>query len=652
MDLDEELAKRDERIAQLEKEVALAEKDKEIEKLEAIKAKDVQIAKLEQKLKQTKTVPTKTKTSKPLFQFTPRLRKLTASSLAVMVLVAGFIFFVPSVLAADPAINYADPDNLGRFADTNDGDGVQWTVNVTDADGDLAWVKLYSNSTGTWELFYDSGALGGVSYHNASGQNGNWTGSWILYYYNISADDGTTHDTTYSFTTGYQWGSPVMAYLADEDLCKNAVLLKNATSDHYLFSELVDGDVDVKTSDTCTNWSLRPKSADVASGEYLSASFTYNNQPSCLYQLTYLRRGYLDGASWTEVSTGIRQKGVTYYSSGADVIYYNGKWNIVAAIGDEEGSHICQWTGTFPSSWTKVATLHTGHQCGGGYPRETFHYPTLAVLNGTLHCMYKDNGFDLHWQTYDGASWTDKGTIGGDSLNLGGYTACDYSDCHGGNYYQACIVTDQINQQVVVVYINNDGDLVYRVTDNTTSWSDSHLILSEGSYDIGFPHIEFIDSRLMITISYNARGNYNIYTISSPGYTGISGSNYNSALNRIQWDDASPSDTNVNSSVFSLKNLDNRDIATIQWHFEDIGEITADSNIAVWTNMSGSWANIGATDASGNVSVLDISGLMAGGGEWIPGQRTYWMVEILDVGSVSEDIHSTDEDFYYKITFA
>lgn len=153
-----------------------------------------------------------------------------------------------------------------------------------------------------------------------------------------------------------------------------------------------------------------------------------------------------------------------------------------------------------------------------------------------------------------------------------------------------------------------------------------------------------------MTFSYNLRGNYNIYTMSSPDYSG-SATGLNYTLNRIQWPDASPGDTNVNSTIFSLKNLDNRDIKTIMWHIDDLGEITSNANFEMWTNMSGSWASIGTTDATGNITTLDISGEMAGGGEWEPGMNTWWKLEILAVGSVSEDIHSCDESIYYRVTF-
>ncbi|GAH36357.1 unnamed protein product, partial [marine sediment metagenome] len=128
-----------------------------------------------------------------------------------------------------------------------------------------------------------------------------------------------------------------------------------------------------------------------------------------------------------------------------------------------------------------------------------------------------------------------------------------------------------------------------------------------------------------MSFGYNLRGNYNVYTISSPGYAArISGFNY--TYNRIQWPDAAPDDTHVNSTIFALKNIDNRSIATIMWHFEDIGEITVAGNIKVWSNMSGTWTDSWTVDG-GNTSEIDISAVK--GAEWTPGELLYWKAEIL-----------------------
>ncbi|GAI05091.1 unnamed protein product, partial [marine sediment metagenome] len=342
--------------------------------------------------------------------------------------------------------------------------------------------------------------------------------------------------------------------------------------------------VDVKNSTTGTNWSLEPKSADVHAGSGVSGGFTYNNMPYVMYiSGEYHYSSHWNGTAWISASTGITGHRYSppyhYYHYGADAIYYDGLWNLVC--GDPVLHPLRHFTGSFPSTWSVVQEL----EVGGGATAQW--YPGLAILNGTLHCTYRNYGSDLHWQTYDGAAWTDKGDI---ELDIG--VSCT-------------MVKDPVNQQLVCVYVNGAGDLVYRTTDNLTAWSDNHTILSKGSYTIRNPHVEFIDSRLVVSFSYNLRGNYNIYTISAPDYSGrISGLNY--TLNRIQWPDAAPDDTHVNSTVFSLKNINNRNITTITWHFEDIGEITAADNFKVWTNMSGAWSNLSTCDVSGNVTTLDI----------------------------------------------
>ena len=608
---------------------------------------DKQIIEAEEKIEKLKT--RKEKKELPKMSISSRTRKVIVVLLIGFMLIVAPLLFVNRVIAANPVVVYTSPVNEGKFAETNDGDGITWIVNVSDGDSDIAKVVLMENSSGTWSVFYDSGALGGVAYHNTSGFNGNWTGSWVKYWWNISVNDGSWHNTTYSFTTAYQWGDPQMAVLDDAGTLTYPVMFKNNTGDYYLWYNR-NAVNRFKTSDTGTNWSLEPTEA-TAWGTYYypSSAFTYDNYPYFLFVKSdwYLYSAHWDGSSWTTSSTGIDQfvgNAWDYSSLLADCIYYNGVWSMVAGYAGTN-CYLYFYTGTFPSSWTYVATLDTGYQFSTGDGRRmSLWYPSLAVFNGTLHLIHKDDGCNLAWQTYNGVSWTDKGQIGGDSLDMGGGTDIGYIQ------YGSSMVKDPINQQLVCAYINNAGDLVYRTTDNTTSWSDSQLILSKGAYDIRTSRIEYIDHRLVISFSYNLRGNYNIYTISSPGYSGdVSGLNY--TYNRIQFPDAAPGDTFVNSTIFSMKNIDNRDIKTITWHFEDIGEIANASNIRMWTNMSGAWTSIGTTGADGNIATLDISGLMAGGGEWIPGQTIWWKAEILATGAVNEDIHTCDESIFYKVTF-
>jgi len=76
------------------------------------------------------------------------------------------VAYTTIVSGASPSVVYASPDNTDTFVDVWRGKGVNVTVNVSDGDGDLNQVVLKWNNSGSWDTFYDSGALGGVSYHN------------------------------------------------------------------------------------------------------------------------------------------------------------------------------------------------------------------------------------------------------------------------------------------------------------------------------------------------------------------------------------------------------------------------------------------------------------------------------------------------------
>jgi hypothetical protein len=601
----------------------IEETNRKIEKLSTLKMKQEEL----------KRIGGSSGKSRKVYAFRSR-RFITLFLVACMFAVELSFVFMNTASAADPTIVTATPENGSFFANANTGNGVDWAFNVSDADTDIQEVRLLSNDSGTWAIFYDSNALGGVAYHNTNGRNPNWTGNWVKYYWNISVDDGTWHNTTYSFTTGYQWGDPQMAVLDDgAGEYVGGSIVKNSTGDYYLMTvNHTSTHLMSKTSDTGTNWSLRPlvyQDATDVSWHFYNG-FIYNNQPyfiylvsSALYWITY------NGASWSYGSTGITTN--NYY--GADCIYYNGKWNLLVTT---DGG-LYHYTGAFPNSWSYVATV--ANVGGGG----TALCPSLAVLDGILYCVQKDAGSgNLNLRTYNGISWTDRGNIGGDANILG----------DAFTYRQQSIEKDPVNQQIVLVYVNVTYDLVYRVTNNLTGWSSPQPIISGdyGSAYMRIPTLSYMDRRLVILVGYNARGGFNLYTISSPDYSGRA-SGFNTSLNRIQWPDANPDDTYVNSTVFALKNIDNRSIKNITWHFEDLGEITKVSNYVVWTNMSGVWNNIGICDANGDVAMLDISGEMAGGLEWVKGQTTYWKICILDVGGVSEDVHTTDEDIYYRVDF-
>jgi len=128
-------------------------------------------------------------------------------------------------------------------------------------------------------------------------------------------------------------------------------------------------------------------------------------------------------------------------------------------------------------------------------------------------------------------------------------------------------------------------------------------------------------------------------------------SGYNESRQRLSWPDTTPGATNVNSTPFMQTNISKRNITTIKWGFNDIGEIVIASNIRVWTNMSGTRTDSYTVDAGGETTTIDISTIMAGGGEWEPGNRIWWKFEIIALGSISEDLHSNIQGNYYRVGF-
>jgi len=159
-------------------------------------------------------------------------------------------------------------------------------------------------------------------------------------------------------------------------------------------------------------------------------------------------------------------------------------------------------------------------------------------------------------------------------------------------------------------------------------------------------HADYIDRRIVITFASNIRGNYNIYMITAPSYAEpVSGINV--TFNRIQFPDAIPNQQHVNSTVFAIKNINDRPILNITWHVGNIGDIETANNVRVWSNMSGSWTNSWLVGSDHNTTKIDISAIK--GSEWLPGETLYWKLEILDVGDVPEDLHANDEDIWYIV---
>jgi len=610
--LKKKIQKLDEEAELLRKQV---EEKQEIERLtKLLKEKEQEVKQLKSKIKPQFT-----------FNFPSVLKKAVPMVVVVLLLFSVLTFITPVSRAASPVVAYSSISDGEQFVDVIPGEGVYLTVNVSDSDGNLQSVNIYTNASGSWASIYSSGSLGGVSYHNTSSfLVSSWTGSWTKYWFNITANDGSDTEFVYSFTTEYIWGQPRLIALDDSVTVNRAVILKNDTNDYYIWSD--PGSVKcVRSDDLSKTVLLSPES--VTTGGPVYNSFIYNNMPHVYYyrrsgDYYYLYYAYYDGSSWQTGSTGIQQGG----SYGADVKYYDGKWQIATAV-YSAGRYMRTYSSSSP--YTAGTLLKSEYLPGTAYP-----YPSLAIYKGLLHCVwhqYASNGGDddLHWWTYDGASWTDQGKLALD-IDTGG----------------CAIVHDIRNDNLILFYISGSNVLKYRVYDGS-SWSTDYTVFTPVSgKDIQYLNAEYVDGRVIVTFGYNLRGNYNVYYIATPEYVYESG--FNTTLHRIQWVDAAPNANNVNSTVVSFKNMNDRDIKNITWHFEDIGDITVANNVRVWSNMSGSWQswNVGADR---NTSKIDISAVK--GSEWQPGETLYWKFEILNVGSVAETLHATDEDIYMLIEF-
>ena len=573
------------------------------------------------------------------FRFPSVLKKAVPVVVVVLLLFSVLTFITPVSRAAFPVVAYSSISDGEQFVDVIPGEGVYLSVNVSDSDGNLQSVDIYTNASGSWSSIYSSGALGGVSYHNTSSfLVSEWLGSWTKYWFNITANDGSDTEFVYSFTTEYVWGQPRLIALNDSVSISRAVILKNDTSDYYIWSD-INGVKCVRSDDLSKTVLLSPES--VTSDGPVYNSFVYNNTPHVYYRSYpgsgndyYLYYAYYDGSSWHIGNTGIIQRVYHstahsyYYAYGADVKYYDGRWQIAAGRNSGYSTYMSTYSSSSPYTAGTLLKSEYISNLGSSYP-----YPSLAIYKGLLHCVWHDCGNqgddDLHWWTYDGASWTDQGKLALD-IDTGG----------------CAIVHDIRNDNLVLFYINGSNVLRYRVYDGS-SWSTNYTVFTPVSgRDINYLNAEYIDGRVIVTFSYNLRGNYNVYYIASPEYVYESG--FNTTLHRIRWVDAAPNANNVNSTVVSFKNMNDRDIKNVTWHFENIGDITVANNIRVWSNMSGSWQswNVGADR---NTSKIDISAVK--GSEWSPGETLYWKFEILNVGSVAETLHATDEDIYMLIEF-
>jgi len=561
-------------------------------------------------------------------------RGLIGLAIIAVILTSIAYIFPQSARGATPTISYASPSNGATFVDVIPGEGVNWTVNVTDSDGNLQRVRLLSNSSGSWQVFYDSGELTGtVYYHNISGINPDWTGSWKTYYWRVACYDGVWTNYTYSFTTEYVFGQPHCIVLDDLKDIKTSVMYKNTTGDYYLWADI--GNIGVITSTNGVDFVTQPITDTGIGGNYPYNAFTYDNIPYLYYcSSDHLKYLWYNITEWQSGDTGLQQySGYHDYGSfGADIKYYDGQYQlIVGKLYDLQ--HYA--SNTPLSSFTHIQKIEEG---GYNQHYETYLWwmPSLNILNGKLILTYIDKGRDLHWKVYDGINWVDKGDI---ETDIGSGNALS-------GHWQSTL-KDPVNNQLVCIYINASDWLVYRVlTDPDGTWSDPVVIYKPRSGEsIGYPHADYIDRRIVITFASNLRGNYNIYMITAPSYAEpVSGIDI--TFNRIQFPDAVPNQQHVNSTVFAIKNINDRPILNITWHVGNIGDIETANNVRVWSNMSGTWKSW-LVGSDHNTTKIDISAEK--GSEWLPGETLYWKLEILDVGDVPEDLHSGDNNVWCKL---
>ena len=570
------------------------------------------------------------------------------------------VYFAPLVRGANTSIGYASPDNGATFVSVDAGDGVTITVNVTDSDSDLAQVEIWSNASGSWSALYQSGALGGVGYHNHSVVDPDALESWTTYYYNISAEDGVEWtNVTYSYTTGYVWGDMQIVWYDDLIDYERGCMYKNATGEYYI--SLVDGtnyESEGIISVNGQDWIESSSTTKISDLEYNKLSnppllaydfFTYNDEPTFLYvkQTIPSSNWYMahyNGASWSSSNTGIM--GHYYYSAGsssrgryadgASVKYFDGTYQLL--IGRLQGYrytdyYLSLYSGTPYGSWSLTENLITVTDTSQGYNNmggRSF-YPSLNILDGLLVMTYRDTENDFHWETYDGATVVDKGDVSTTNID------------------SLSVTKDPVAGHLVAVY-EYGGDLYYRIlTDPEGSWS-SEYTLATSPATFQNPTVSYIDDRMVVTVSNNQRGTYNIYTISAPDYRSTgSGEGWIAQYGRYEFPDVSPNDVNVNSSVVMYENTGYTSWTSVNLSTSDLGSIQCESNFRFWFSLDNiSWTNVGTTNATGYINDINSTNFPALF-PLVAGDEIYVKWEILDVGDVPEDLHSVDYGLRWEI---
>lgn len=568
------------------------------------------------------------------------------SGLAVGALVLSTMLFAFTgfTFAAAPSVSYASPDDGASFVDVYNG-YVNYTVNVSDGDGDLQEVELWSNATsdGSWQQFYDSGALGGVSFHNTSGSNVNWSRSGELIYYNISANDGTWTNTTYSFRNEWFFGNIPRVIASDASSVKSPMALKNPDSDVYVLIYEDGGDLMVKESDVGTDWnSITPIVGDTGIRSVSADVEWYDDVLYVWYIIGDWHVGKYNTSSNTFTDIGsIGVQGRDYYRGhrteqrGMTCCRYNGDWHYIIPNTGDANTNYKNWINRYSSdaiNSTSPTLEETLYSCTDAVWEKWDYGISSTVYNGMLHSVIWWGG-NYYWHTFDGNSWTDKGTIGSKSNNdEGGFST---------------FVHDKHNDILVFIYMTDTG-LFYKTTDNTTSFSSAHEIPIPDGWTINYLHAEYFNQRINLFLDATTGDTYSAYMMTNPSYMNVE--NIDLTTGRIEFPDATPTETHVNSTVFRLRNIHNDTIDWIQVNWSSFGDIETANNIEVWGSLdNSSWTDIGTLDASGNLTINTTT--WAAGMPLEASDMRYMKFEILDMGGAGETTHLADNTLKFRVHF-
>lgn len=490
-------------------------------------------------------------------------------------------------------------------------------------------VKLSTNASGDWVEFYSDETLGDVDTTEITGICSSWDEPYTDYWWRVSVYDGASwYNDTYNFTTMGVLGNyyhPI--YFNDTQGIDRFQTIKNDTRD-YLFVASTWDELFTMWSDNGYDWAGRSDLDrwGATREESLSTLLRIDNITYCYMYYN----GHVDShhrwrqwqgttSGWTSGSdyNGFDNYYTSSYSDNNDYCYYGGVWNYFDGMG-------YWYTGTPPTTWSEQSRPgdrdgNDGHIC--------------SVQDGLMYLFYDDGGY-FEYRTYNTVDWS------GEYHSSKSYNIEILSD------HQARVKNERYD--ITELFVTKGNVIFYGVLDNGPyiNWS----IFKAPCNDVAGVTGSYYDGRSVFNLVLDRAGVDRCYQLFIPDYTGdISG--ITTDTDRLQWAEASPNDAFVNSTVLAVKNIGTRDVHRMLWHFDDLGDIPANSNIQVWSNMSGSWDDIDIVDANGNTTIIDISANLAGGGEWTPGNFTYWKFAIVDVGSVAEDLHSTQKNIYYELYF-